>query len=85
MPVMLQVRNLPDDVHAKLKQRARDAGMSLSEYVSSQLSELVRYRSNAEIFAEARARNAGSGLNRDDAVRLVHEARRERDDELFGR
>ena len=87
---MLQVRNLPDDVHAKLKQRAREAGMSLSEYVAGQLAELVRYRSNAEILEDVRRRAIASGLPdrmREaglDAVTVVHEARAERDDELFG-
>jgi len=87
---MLQVRNLPDDVHAKLKQRAKDAGMSLSEYVAEQLAEFVRYRTNAEILDDARARAIAAGIpNRMreagiDAVTLVHQARAERDEELFG-
>lgn len=87
---MLQVRNLPDDVHAKLKQRAREAGMSLSDYVGAQLAELVRYRSNAEILEDARRRLGGSGLPERlreaglDAATLVREARAERDEGLFG-
>lgn len=90
MPVMLQVRNLPDDVHAKLKQRAKDAGMSLSEYVGGVLADLVRYRSNAEILEDARQRAHQGGLPERmraagvDAAALVSEARAERDDELFG-
>lgn len=59
---MLQVRNLPDEVHAKLKQRAAEARMSLSDYVAQELALLVRYRrTNAEIFAEAWARVRESG------------------------
>ena len=92
MPVMLQVRNLPDEVHAKLKQRARDSGMSLSEYVAAELAALVQYRTNAEIFADARARAAASGVLPGQAQRagidganLVRDARAERDDELAGR
>lgn len=53
---MLQVRNLPDDVHARLKERAAAEHLSLSDYVARQLADLVRYRSNAEIFAAAQAR-----------------------------
>jgi len=56
---MLQVRNLPDDVHAKLKARAAEARMSLSDYVAQELAELVRYRSNAQLFAEAQRRSEG--------------------------
>ena len=54
MPKMLQVRNLPDEVHARLKERAAQERMSLSDYVAQELTKLVRYRSNAEIVREAR-------------------------------
>lgn len=89
---MLQVRNLPDDVHAKLKQRAKDAGMSLSEYAASELTALVQYRTNAEIFSDARERATASEavIPREprgaysDGASLVHAARAERDDELSG-
>ncbi|GAB08970.1 hypothetical protein GOARA_025_00160 [Gordonia araii NBRC 100433] len=30
----LQVRNLPDDLHARLGERARRVGLSMSEYVT---------------------------------------------------
>ncbi|QTX05354.1 FitA-like ribbon-helix-helix domain-containing protein [Agromyces archimandritae] len=56
MPRMLQVRNLPDDVHARLKERAAAERMSLSDYVARELERIVRYRSNAEVFAAARER-----------------------------
>lgn len=40
MSKMIQIRNVPDDVHARLKARAAAAGMSLSEYL---LAEVERY------------------------------------------
>jgi plasmid stability protein len=33
MPVMIQLRNVPDELHKKLKARAAEAGMSLSAYM----------------------------------------------------
>ena len=33
MSIMIQLRNVPDDLHRKLKARAAEAGMSLSEYI----------------------------------------------------
>jgi plasmid stability protein len=33
MPKMIQVRNVPDSVHRKLKSRAAMEGISLSDYV----------------------------------------------------
>jgi plasmid stability protein len=54
MSKMLQVRNLPDEVHARLKQRAAEQRMTLSDFVAQELTRLVRYRSNAEILGESR-------------------------------
>ncbi len=74
MPVMLQVRNLPDDVHAKLKARAAEARTSLSDYVSALLREHVAYQSNAEIFAQTRARMAELGYSDDELRALSDDA-----------
>lgn len=84
MARMLQVRNLPDGVHARLKERAAAERMSLSDYVARELERLVRYRSNAEILAAARerARAGGYALSRDEIVDTLHEVRAERDVEL---
>jgi antitoxin FitA len=38
MSKMVQIRNVPDDLHAKLKARAAMAGTSLSEYILRELS-----------------------------------------------
>lgn len=75
---MLQVRNLPDDVHAKLKQRARDARMSLSDYVAEELTSLVATKSNHEIFEWA-AKLPESKLVANDIVRAVHAEREYRE------
>jgi plasmid stability protein len=52
MPKLLQVREVPDDVHRTLKVRAAQAGTSLSEYVRAEL-ELMASRPTPE---ELRAR-----------------------------
>ena len=41
MPVMIQVRNVPDELHRTLKARAALAGMSLSEYLLAELRVLA--------------------------------------------
>ena len=33
MPVMIQIRNVPDEVHRKLKAKAAEEGVSLSAYL----------------------------------------------------
>ncbi len=37
MPVMVQIRNMPSDLHRELKARAALEGMSLSEYLLREL------------------------------------------------
>lgn len=77
---MLQVRNLPDDVHARLKERAEAERMSLSDYVARELANLVQYRTNAEIIAAARRRTSenGSALTRDQILEARDAARADR-------
>ncbi|MGG1907541.1 antitoxin [Microbacterium sp. NRRL B-14842] len=80
---MLQVRNLPDDVHARLKERAAAERMSLSDYVARELEDLVRYRSNAEILeaSRSRARAAGISLTRESILAARDRERDEREGE----
>lgn len=79
MTRMLQVRNLPDEVHEKLKARAATERMTLSDYVARELAKLVQYRSNAEILAEAKRRLPR--VDRETILRALHEAR---DEEMHG-
>ena len=41
MPVMIQLRNVPDELHRKLKARAAAEGMSLSAYILREAAELA--------------------------------------------
>jgi plasmid stability protein len=78
MAVMLQVRNLPDDVHAKLKARAAKARMSLSDYVANELARIVEYRSNAEVVADFRASHPDIRVASDAIASATRDAREER-------
>jgi hypothetical protein len=42
MSKMLQVRNVPDDVHGTLKSRAAREGMSLSDFVKRELERTAQ-------------------------------------------
>jgi plasmid stability protein len=42
MPKMIQLRNVPDDVHAVLRARAANEGKSLSEYLKQQVASIAR-------------------------------------------
>jgi antitoxin FitA len=41
MSMMIQIRNVPDALHRKLKSRAALAGMSLSDYLLSEIREMA--------------------------------------------
>ena len=57
MTKMLQVRDVPDDVHAQLRRRASAAGMSLSDFVGQELARLARRPSLADLLDRAARRN----------------------------
>jgi plasmid stability protein len=37
MPKMIQIRNVPDSLHRKLKSRAANEGMTLSDYLMAEI------------------------------------------------
>ncbi len=41
MPKMIQIRNVPDDVHRKLKVRAAASGLTLSDFLLRELGPLA--------------------------------------------
>jgi hypothetical protein len=51
MSKMIQVRNVPDELHRTLKVRAAERGMTLSDYVLSELEE-VAYKPTLEEWLE---------------------------------
>jgi plasmid stability protein len=56
MSVMIQVRNVPDEVHHELKARAARAGMSLSDFVLKELERSLKVPTMAEWLARVRTR-----------------------------
>lgn len=52
----IQVRDVPDDVHAVYQQRAVQSGMSLQEYLRGELTRNARTRTPAELVAEVERR-----------------------------
>ena len=46
---MVQVRNVPDDVHRKLKARAATEGLTISDYVLREIRKAVERPSRQEL------------------------------------
>jgi plasmid stability protein len=51
MSTMLQIRNVPDQLHRKLKARAALAGMSMSEYALRELRRALERPTREELLA----------------------------------
>ena len=49
---MIQIRNVPEDVHRELKVRAARAGMSLSDFLNAELVRVVAHLPLDELVAE---------------------------------
>ena len=49
MPVMIQIRNVPDAVHRALKARSALAGKSLSDLILAELVAMAALPSEAEL------------------------------------
>lgn len=52
MSKMIQIRNVPDDVHRELKIRAARAGMTLSDFLNAELARLAATRPLVELVGE---------------------------------
>lgn len=50
MPKMIQVRNVPDELHAELVQRAERRGLTLTDYVQEILEREVSRPPREEVF-----------------------------------
>ena len=81
---MLQVRNLPDELHAALQERARSEGMTMSDYVTKVLRRDLAKPTMAEWIAEQRRSN--EPRREIDTISALDAARAEYDpDERFPR
>jgi plasmid stability protein len=70
---MIQIRNVPDALHRKLKARAAMAGMSLSDYLLSEIREIAAVPTLSEL-AERLAKLEPVTADID-TVRILHEER----------
>lgn len=84
--VMLQIRNVPDDLHRRLKARAALAGQSLSEYALGELRRSLDKPTRAEVL-ERIARRAPTTAVEDTvaAIQAERDARDRAIDEALGR
>ena len=77
MSKVIQVRGVPESVHAELRKRAVLAGTSLSDYVLSVLERATKRPLTAEVLARAQDR-PGSGLSAEEILDALKEERSSR-------
>jgi plasmid stability protein len=82
---MIQIRHVPEDVHARLKARAAAAGMSLSDYLLREITALALRPTWQEIFDEIDREGPILKGEPVDTVELIRELREERERELEAR
>jgi antitoxin FitA len=58
MSKMIQIRNVPDDLHRSLKIRAVQLGMSLSDYLLSELKQVAEKPTLPELLERLRTRES---------------------------
>jgi antitoxin FitA len=73
MPRMIQVRNVPDELHRVLKVRAAERGMTLSDYLLVELEAIADKPSLAEL-TERILQREPTDLD-DSAAQLIRERR----------
>ncbi len=76
MSVMIQIRNVPDDLHRRLKARAAMAGMSLSDYLLAGIRESAALPTPEEMKARLQDREpTRPSMSVADAVRAERDSR----------
>jgi hypothetical protein len=77
---VIQIRDVPDDVHEELRAAAEARGQSLTRYALAALEDAVRRQRsvahNAEVIRRAKA-EIGADVPREAILEAVHEARGE--------
>lgn len=77
MPKMIQIRNVPDDLHRRLKVRAAEVDMTLSDYLLAEVRAVADRPTLAELSARISARERVDA-DVDWIVQVVREQRDER-------
>ncbi len=72
---LIQIRDVPDDVHRTLKARAAAQGRSLSDYLLGEVTRVARTPTPEELDEQIRARG-GAGVSTEDILAARDAGRR---------
>jgi antitoxin FitA len=72
---MIQIRNVPDDLHRALKARAAREGSTLSDYILAELPRLAEKPTPEQVLARIRQRSPVGGPPAAELIRAERDAR----------
>lgn len=75
MSKMIQIRNMPDEMHRILKSRAAARGVSLSDYLIQELRKSAEVPTIQEWLERVRSREPVIPFSTEDAVRAERDSR----------
>ena len=78
----IQVKNFPEDLHAKLRERAARRGRSVSGYVTEVLERDLSRPTTRE-WLDSLKQDPPTDLTSEEIVNAIHEGRAERDEQLL--
>lgn len=81
----IQVKNVSEGLHERMRERARARRLTLSQYILDLIERDLRRPSWDEWLIAVDGADLGGGLSAGEIVESIHSDRREREDELARR
>lgn len=78
----IQIKNVPEDLHDRLRERARSEGRSLSKYILATLERDLAVPSTRE-WLNSLKRDPVTNIEPGEIARLIQEGRAERDEQIL--
>lgn len=78
----IQIKNVPPELHERLRERARREGRNLSDYALGVLERDLAVPTTREWLQRLRQDEPVQGMG-SEVVRLIHEGRAERDEQIL--
>lgn len=79
----IQIKQVPDELHQRLRKRAREEGRSLSQYALNVLERDLALPSMRDWLRRISQDDPVEGISSEELVGLIQEGRAERDEQLL--
>ncbi|HLM85798.1 MAG TPA: hypothetical protein VK272_06385 [Solirubrobacteraceae bacterium] len=79
----IQIKNVPPELHERLRKRARREGRNLSEYALDVLTRDLALPTTREWLERLRRDEPVEGISSEEIVRSIDEGRAERDEQIL--